>query len=394
VDRKLIDLYFKKSVRARWNNRRVRIDIPLDVFSSYRIDLGTLFLLKEISSHKRKWHRVLDLGCGYGPVSLCLSVTEIADAVDAIDLDAVAVAFTEHNARLNGCDSVSVEAAIAYSGVAPAKYDAIVSNVPAKAGRPVHELMLLGAHRHLKENGEVWIVVVHPLEQSIDDILSKPEIKLLHKSSRKGHVVYNFSFSGEPAVPHAPYIRGASAFQWRDWSYEMTSFHGLAEFDQRSHATDLILHVLEKLSATKEFPGVLVGNCSQGHIPLFLAERMTGLRRMCLASRSLIALEATKRNLKTARFGDDAIYSHTPLLQCPDDSFHPDLIAVALREREGCEVHLGKVSRALAEYPDSTLVLACASAKAARLEKALRKMRCRISFKAKHKGFCAFAVNR
>jgi len=393
AEQELIDLYFKKSIEARWGGRNLKLDVPVDVFSSYQIDVGTMFLLREISSHVRKWPRVLDLGCGYGPVSVYLSANGIADAVDAIDPDAVAVAFAEHNARMNNCSNISAAPGTAYSNVAKSSYDAVVSNVPAKAGHPVHTLMLLGAQRHLKDNGEVWIVVVSPLEESFDAILDKPEVKLSHKASRKGHVVYNFSFSGEPAVPYTPYLREAAAFRWREWSYEMTSFHGLAEFDERSHATDLIFHVLEKLSATNEFANVLVGNCGQGHIPVFLAQHFAGLQHMCVASRNLIALEAAKHNLKTCGFGGDAVFSHTPLLECRGEDFQPDLIVAALREREGYDIHLGKASRALARYPGSPLVLACASAKASRLEKALRASGRRASLKTKRKGFCAFLVS-
>jgi len=393
ADQDLIDLYLKKSIEERWAGRTVKLDVPVDVFSSYQIDVGTMFLLREVSSHGRKWSRVLDLGCGYGPVSVYLSVNGIADAVDAIDPDAVAVAFTEHNARLNECADVSAAPGVAYSDIPRASYDAIVSNVPAKAGQSVHELMLLGAHRHLRENGEVWIVVVASLEEPVDAILSKPEVKLLNKASRKGHVVYNFAFSGEPAVPHAPYLRDSMEFRWRDWSYEMTSFQGLAEFDERSHATDLIFHLLEKLSETGEFPSVLVGNCGQGHVPVFLARHFGGLQRMCVASRNLIALEATKHNLEGCGFTGDVRFSHTPLFDCAADAFRPDLIVAALREREGYDIHLGKASRALSKYPACPLVLACASGKASRLEKAFRASGRRTSLKTKRKGFSAFLLS-
>ncbi len=394
MNRELFELYYNKSLEVRWNARRVRIDVPVDVFSSYHIDLGTRFLLKEITARRPKWNRALDLGCGYGPISLYLSASEIAERIDAIDRDAVSIAFTEHNAAANNLENISVNGGIAYSGVADTSYDAIVSNIPAKVGHPVHELILLGAYNHLEEDGEVWIVVVRPLEESINTILSRPQVEVLHKIVKKDHAVYNFSFSGEPEVPAGAYIRGTKLFHWRGWPYEITSFHGLAEFDERSHSTDLATQVIEKLSAERDFARVLVGNCGQGHIPVLLGHRMKSLQRMCLASRDLIALEAGKHNLHQHGFAGETLFAHTPLLRSPGENFSPDLIVVPLREREGYDVHLGKVSQTLAEHPRCPLVLGCSSGKGARLEKALRKLGCRVSLKAKRKGFCAFTVSR
>ena len=397
TDSRLLDLYCKKSVAMRRGDRRVAFDIPVTTFSSFQIDRGTQALLREIASAQPRptvpsgWGRVLDLGCGYGPICVCLSAGGAAAQVDGIDRDALAVAYAERNASKNSLSDVSVSGGLAYDDLAGRQYDAIVSNVPAKAGEPVHRMMLQGAGRHLREGGEVWIVVVRPLEPSIDKILSHDKIRLLRKVTRKEHAIYNYTFLGAIEPDPRAYVRGGSRFRWGGRDYEMTSLFGLPEFDTLSRNTELLLRVIEGRLAGGRAGGLAVWNPGQGHIPVLLCRLAGTIREVSLLSRDLLSLRASMKNLAANGFGGKVRTRHTVTFRRQPADEPPDLIAGVLNDKEGIEINCEKIGRAMADYPGCTIIVGCPAAFGFRLERALRKRGARSSGKKKERGYCVLS---
>ena len=117
MDADLRKAYHKKSETVRWGKRRIVLDIPVDVFSSHRVDVGTAFLLRQMASAGVTWPSALDVGCGYGPIALFLASQGLSERVHGIDRDALAVAFAERNAGQNGVSGVTFEPGLAYGAV-------------------------------------------------------------------------------------------------------------------------------------------------------------------------------------------------------------------------------------------------------------------------------------
>jgi 16S rRNA (guanine1207-N2)-methyltransferase len=388
----LRSLYRKRSLDWRRGGRTLHLDVPVDVFSSFRVDTGTQRLLRRIGGCGRKWGAALDLGCGYGPIGLHLAAAGLAERVDAIDRDALAVDFTAHNARRNGLSQVAARGAIAYEHLPPAAYDAVVMNLPAKAGRRVHELMLLGAARHLRAEGEVWVVAVQPLQDALDEILSVEAVIVREKTARKGHVIYNYSFSAEPPVPAEPYVRARMGFQWKGWEYSMTSLHGLGEFDSRSWATDLMLEVFRQRFRGKEIRSLLVCNPGQGHVAVPAWRIAEGVEEIVAVSRDLIALKATCLNLRGNDYGGALRCVHSADLCGACDDASPEVALARLNEKETLAVNVEKLRRLLSACDGCRAIVGCKSAFASRLRERLRAEGIRASLKKKRKGFCSMVL--
>jgi 16S rRNA (guanine1207-N2)-methyltransferase len=135
----------------------VELTTDRGVFSAGRIDPGTKLLLTE-AARPPESGTVLDLGCGYGPITVALGLRAPGTAVWAVDVNERARGLTETNARHAGLENVTV---CEPDAVPPAlAFDALYSNPPVRiGGGPLHELLsrwipratvsYLVVHKHL-----------------------------------------------------------------------------------------------------------------------------------------------------------------------------------------------------------------------------------------------------
>ena len=102
--------------------------------------------------------RILDLGCGYGPIALAIAVHCPGALIDAVDVNERALALCRENAQSLGvADRVRV---LRPDQVEPdARYDQIWSNPPIRIGKQsLHELLLTWLAR-LAPDGIARLVV-------------------------------------------------------------------------------------------------------------------------------------------------------------------------------------------------------------------------------------------
>ena len=124
------------------------------VFSRDGLDRGTELLLEALPALSG---RVLDLGCGWGPVGVTLARKYPGLDVTMTDINARAVDLARRNAEANGASARVVQG----DGYARAegRYDAIITNPPIRAGKAVIYALFDDARDHLAPGGALFIVI-------------------------------------------------------------------------------------------------------------------------------------------------------------------------------------------------------------------------------------------
>jgi 16S rRNA G1207 methylase RsmC len=146
----------RQRIRARIWGRDYTFTTANGVFSGSRLDLGTAVLLRGVDPPVGPM-RLLDLGCGFGPIAVALA-TECPDAlVDAVDVNDRALELTRVNAAAAGVGArVRVGHPEAFED---GRYDQIWSNPPIRIGKPaLHELLAMWLAR-LAPGGRAVLVV-------------------------------------------------------------------------------------------------------------------------------------------------------------------------------------------------------------------------------------------
>ena len=124
------------------------------VFSKKMIDYGSRVLLECLQFAKGS--RVLDVGCGYGPLALSLAKSQGVHAT-LVDVNLRALDLAKKNALENGLE-VDIFQSNIYEQV-EGKFDHIISNPPIRAGKDVVHAVLAGAYEHLQDGGDLTIVI-------------------------------------------------------------------------------------------------------------------------------------------------------------------------------------------------------------------------------------------
>ena len=130
------------------------------VFSISRVDHGTDILLRTIA---REWDekeplpsRVLDIGCGYGPIGITLGHFFPEASVCMLDVNERAMALARANAQKAGLRQFTVDTVDHFP---QELFDLIVTYPPIRAGKTVVYGIFAQAHEHLAPGGAFYVVI-------------------------------------------------------------------------------------------------------------------------------------------------------------------------------------------------------------------------------------------
>jgi len=143
--------------KIKINNYDFTFKTDNGVFSKGELDFGTNLLIKNVLGRKISGE-VLDLGCGYGPIGITLAKI-LNCRMTMIDVNKRAVHLTKMNIKDNGVNNTEVLVSEGYNELKDKKFDYIISNPPIRVGKQILYGLLIKAKDHLKENGEMYIVV-------------------------------------------------------------------------------------------------------------------------------------------------------------------------------------------------------------------------------------------
>ena len=127
----------------------------IGVFSKNEIDQGSKILLDSVKDKNFKGN-VLDLGCGYGVISIILKKLFDIEAT-GVDVNPRAVSLSKENAIKNKVE-INYFVSDGFSKV-DSKFNEILVNPPIRAGKSVIYKMFNDAYDHLHENGNLWVVI-------------------------------------------------------------------------------------------------------------------------------------------------------------------------------------------------------------------------------------------
>lgn len=130
------------------------------VFSSHRLDLGTQVLLTQVPHPEPQVKTALDLGCGWGPITLALADACPQAKVWGVDINERSLQLTKDNATAAGFSNVEVAAPEqALPVLRTTGIDLLWSNPPIRIGKEaLHELLLTWLTL-LTPQGKAYLVV-------------------------------------------------------------------------------------------------------------------------------------------------------------------------------------------------------------------------------------------
>ncbi len=157
------------------------------VFSKSKIDYGSKILVETYLKNKKNIKNFLDVGSGYGFISIVLS-KELKIKGLGIDVNKRAIKLALENAKNNQV-SVSFKESNIYEQV-QGKYDLIITNPPIRAGKKVVLEILSKAKDYLEKEGEIWAVIRK--DQGAKSIIKELETlyKIEIKEKSKGFYVF------------------------------------------------------------------------------------------------------------------------------------------------------------------------------------------------------------
>ena len=158
------DHYYTETPNSAHDERTVRLaalgqeltfTTDAGVFSRDGLDRGTEALLEALPEPMSG--RVLDLGCGWGPVGVALGKKYPALEIVMTDINRRAVELARRNLAANGVRATVVRGD-GFESV-EGKFDAIVANPPIRAGKAVIYGLFDQSRDFLNPGGALYIVI-------------------------------------------------------------------------------------------------------------------------------------------------------------------------------------------------------------------------------------------
>lgn len=192
--------YSAEPIRVRLAGSERTLEAPRGVFSNDGLDIGTSVLL-DAAPEPPATGNLLDIGCGWGPITLDLALSSPDATVWAVDVNPLALEATRRNAR--ALSLTNVNCLTPEDIPADVRFDLIWSNPPIRIGKAaLHELLTTWLDR-LAPEGEAWLVVQKHL--GADSLLrwlqEQPGLDAERATSKKTFRVLRVTKLGETQGP-------------------------------------------------------------------------------------------------------------------------------------------------------------------------------------------------
>lgn len=158
--------YFSNRPQAEHDEREFTFDLrgrtfrfvtDAGVFSRDRVDFGSVLLIETMEFSPDA--RILDVGCGYGPIGLTAAFLAPSGHVTMIDVNERAVSLAKRNAERNGISNVTILVSDLYEQVRGQTFHVILTNPPIRAGKDTVHRIFTEGYDLLADGGELWVVI-------------------------------------------------------------------------------------------------------------------------------------------------------------------------------------------------------------------------------------------
>jgi 16S rRNA (guanine1207-N2)-methyltransferase len=162
----LSEHYFSNRPQAEHDEREFTFDLrgrtfrfvtDAGVFSRDRVDFGSVLLIETMEFSQDA--RILDVGCGYGPIGLTAASLAPSGHVTMIDVNERAVSLAKRNAERNGISNVTILVSDLYEQVRGQTFHVILTNPPIRAGKDTVHRIFTEGYDLLADGGELWVVI-------------------------------------------------------------------------------------------------------------------------------------------------------------------------------------------------------------------------------------------
>ena len=158
------------------------------MFSKNTIDFGSRLLITT-AMHDLPDGRMLDVGCGYGPIGIVLASLKPTQRMDMVDINDRALALAKENVQKNKLANVDVFFSDMYQHITE-EYAMILTNPPVRAGKHTVHAIIEQAKQHLIVNGSLWVVLqvkqgAKSAQGKMQDVFGNVEVK----AKDKGYVI-------------------------------------------------------------------------------------------------------------------------------------------------------------------------------------------------------------
>ncbi|NIK12923.1 methyltransferase [Alkalibacillus almallahensis] len=150
------------------------------VFSKKQVDYGTRVLLEHFSIPNESG-RILDVGCGYGPVGITIAKQYEGLSIDMVDINERAIQLAHKNIQENQVKEAKAFINDRLTDLRANDYTTIITNPPFRAGKAVVFDIVDQSFKCLIQQGELWLVVqkkqgAPSLKKKMEDVFGNVDV--------------------------------------------------------------------------------------------------------------------------------------------------------------------------------------------------------------------------
>jgi 16S rRNA (guanine1207-N2)-methyltransferase len=289
------DPWYKTSFQYSALGANLKLAVPHDVFSTQRIDEGTLLLLEHLP--KNEPPTILDMGCGYGALGLPIAAHYPKTKIDMVDRDLLAAKWSHENALANQLSNVNAFGSLGFRDIHQT-YDWILCNVPARIGNPFIENLIEQGRALLNEGGELRVVVIRDLGPVLLEMKEKNHWPLIEVAKGPRHTIFSIAAQKGVVAPIEPdtlYLR--DQVNVADLTLDRPFDIGGDDQKRLKAGLPVLIDTLPRQDPEKKLQKILCFRCGYGSLPLVSLKRWPHARVIAV-DRDLLGTTFTRLNAK------------------------------------------------------------------------------------------------